>query len=105
MSATKKQYSDDFKRAAVKRFKAGEKAAALTGELHIHGSMLYAWVRKFGKAKKKKVVNKANGHANHDALIYLRHARKAMAEHPDRALDDDVYLFTRLALRSMERRA
>ena len=103
MKTTKKQYSDEFKTAVAKRFLAGEKARALCGEFKIHGSMLYAWVRKFGK--EKKAPKKANGHANHDALIYLRHARSAMTEHPERALDDDVYLFTRLALRSMEKRA
>jgi transposase-like protein len=39
-------YSDDFRRAAVKRLDAGESATELADELKIHNSMLYNWKRK-----------------------------------------------------------
>jgi transposase-like protein len=98
----RRQFTDEFRRATVARIKAGEKPAAIATELSVNNSMIYKWMQRHGARAPVKPPRKANGHASHDALIYLRHAREAMTKHPDRALDDDVYLFTRLALRSLE---
>jgi transposase-like protein len=100
----KRQWTDRQKKAAVARIQNGMTVAQMEKKLDVHGSVVYGWLRKFGKTKAPP-KKKSNGHASHDALIYLRHAHAAMQEHPDRALDDDVYLFTRLALRAMEKRA
>jgi transposase-like protein len=43
-------YSEDFKRAAVKRLKDGESPIQLADELKIHNSMLYNWAKKLGGA-------------------------------------------------------
>lgn len=98
----RRQFTEEFKQRCVKRFRDGEKARVLIDELKVHDSTFYAWVKAYSK-KPKKHAKKLNG-VRHDALIYLRHARDAMTAHPERAIDDDVYLFTNLALRAMENR-
>jgi hypothetical protein len=50
-------------------------------------------------------VRKKRRRPNHDAVIYLRHARTAMTEQVvsgQASLDDPVYLFAMLALRALE---
>lgn len=104
-------YPPEMKADAVKRYLNGTSAQELAKEIGCHVTSINQWVHaavKDGKAVVKKRGKVKVGLKTYDAIVYLRHAKDAMkvqiAADPSR-LDDPAYLFSMLALKTLEGQA
>jgi transposase-like protein len=85
---------------------AGASASEVAQRFKVNISTVYAWTKAsrqvMGRApgvhSTKPVASKSNGHAK-DAIVYLRHAKRAMGV---KALEDPVCLYAMLALNTLE---
>jgi transposase-like protein len=102
MKATKRKWTPEQKVAAVARLKT-ERPVDVFRDLNISSGMLHAWKKKHWQEANpmtKPKVAKVNG-ATHDAILYLRAAKRAIRANP-KLMDEQAALLALLALNSLE---
>lgn len=95
---------------------AGNSVSAVATIHKIHPSTVYAWKKKEAarfagqpptSGRGEPTEPAANGHSMKDAIIYLKHAQRAMMEgnlYKAKALVDPICLYAMLALNTLEGR-
>jgi transposase-like protein len=99
-----RKHKEEYKRSIAKRVKAGEAVAAIAKSDKLANSLIYNWTKRFSDPS-PKAVKKRKHTPMQEAIIYLHHARTAavlsVTQDPSR-MDDPVYLFAMMALRTLE---